>query len=160
MLESLAKLLITKLWSQTLAFAVGFILAFKLVTWWTAADLAIERMRGERNTAIAVNDERYYCAENQKITEGVSDGLRKRVALANDRYADAVASLWDARHQNSPAANRTGLNNGTAAGGRLYYADPAGAMPALKRAHIASQQAEQLIACQAFIRKTWELHGK
>ena len=102
----------------------------------------------------AVNKERKECATEQESVGVLIDELQKQKNLANNQYADAIAKLYDATHSagGSPAkSSATGSDNGVASGGRLYYADAAGAIPALQRAKIATDQANQLIGCQAYI---------
>lgn len=110
----------------------------------------------EKQSAVdaAVKGERDACtAETQKLG-GINAKLYKGLEKANNLYADAVGSLYDTRHIADPAAGvagAAGSDNGAASGGRLYYADPAGAVPALSRAQTATKQAEQLIGCQSYI---------
>jgi hypothetical protein len=91
------------------------------------------------------------CAEDQKKVQGVSNEYQKKLTSTTAKLNAALRRL----HNNQTASNdrATSGYNATSGDGRLYYSDPAGAVPSLERAAIATKQAEQLIACQNFIRE-------
>ncbi len=91
------------------------------------------------------------CTEDQKKAQGVSNEYQKKLTSTTAKLNAALRRL----HDNQTASNdrATSGYNATSGDGRLYYANPAGAVPSLERAAIATKQAEQLIACQNFIRE-------
>lgn len=89
------------------------------------------------------------CTEDQKKAQGVSNEYQKKLTSTNAKLNDALRRL---RNSERKTDDRTSSGyNATSGDGRLYYADPTGAVPSLERAAIATKQAEQLIACQNFI---------
>lgn len=89
------------------------------------------------------------CSEDQKKSQGVSNEYQKKLTSTNAKLNDALRRL---RNSERKTDDRTSSGyNATSGDGRLYYADPTGAVPSLERAAIATKQAEQLIACQNFI---------
>lgn len=116
--------------------------AMKLAGWY--GDIRVDR---------AVKAANELCEKNAKLTDGVTDALNKKLATANARHADAIGRLYDAAHR--PPVSAIG-NDGASYDNGLYYADRRAATAALDRAFIASKQAEQLTACQSFVKQERE----
>jgi len=117
------------------------------------ATVTIEKQQIAEATA---KDERAACAKDQALTQGVSHDYQAKLKAANDRLAAALGGLYDAHHPQSTASGISGGTSGrnaTTYNNGLYYTDERAATAALNLAAIASRQAEQLVACQAFITK-------
>lgn len=110
----------------------------------------------------SVDKERAACEKELKLIGGIADELQKQKDNTSNLYADAVGKLYDATHNRNKGAGFTSPAIGDSLpprAGRLYYADPAGALPAIQRARIATDQANQLMGCQAYIRGVMALEG-
>lgn len=146
-------LAILRYWQPILAALLVAVASWYLHSWRVDALKAKHGEEIKAAVASAVTVERDACAKQQKLTQGVSDAYQKKLAAANARYNNAVRELLTATgNPASPTAGTAERRDAAPGAGRLYYADEAGAIPALERAAIASRQAEQLIACQDFIR--------
>lgn len=121
---------------------------------WKKRDATVAQEKQDAATAAAqaVNDQ---CAKDKALTSGVSHEYQIKLKAANDRLSAALGSLYDARHgddKSSGISGSAGGRDGLSSAYGLYYADERAAVAALDRAAIATRQAEQLIACQGFIR--------
>ncbi|WP_435018513.1 hypothetical protein TA3x_000487 [Tundrisphaera sp. TA3] len=100
-------------------------------------------------------EEREHCAKNQKITEETSHGYQEKLTDLNARYDAAIKRLrtgsTPARVPTPPAPDG---RDATAGGDGLPESGGAADLLALARA--ADKQTAQLIACQGFIRRTWD----
>lgn len=99
------------------------------------------------------------CAKDKALTNEVSYEYQEKIKAANDRLAAALGSLYDVRHNKSggtTARDAAGRRDDGAADNRLYYPNERAAASALERAAVATRQAEQLIACQGFIKRERE----
>ncbi len=124
---------------------VAALLVWKATAWWYEGEIkdAVQTARAEEIAA---------CTKAQAITQGVADATQTKLDAVHARYADALGRLYDATHGNAPASGNTQPSDEAATDNRLYYAHPSAARAALDRARIASEQAEQLVGCQAFLR--------
>lgn len=124
---------------------VAAMLGWKAAAMWYEGKItnAVETARAEEIAA---------CTKAQAITQGVADVTQTKLDAVHARYADALGRLYDATHGKPPATGNTQPSDEAATDHRLYYADPSAARAAIDRARIASEQAEQLVGCQAFIR--------
>jgi hypothetical protein len=100
--------------------------------------------------------ERTACDGEKKALGGIAYDLQKKNDSAYGMYADVVGKLYDRTHAPDGSAGDSRAasgGDGTSGIGRLYYADPAGARPAIDRSLIATKQANRLIGCQAYVRE-------
>ena len=124
---------------------VAAMLGWKAAAMWYEGEIddAVQTARAEEIAA---------CTKAQAITQGVADATQTKLDAIHARYADALGRLYDATHSAAPTTGNAKPSDETATDHRLYYADPSAARAALDRARIASEQAEQLVGCQAFLR--------
>lgn len=108
----------------------------------------------ESAVSLAVGGERDTCTKELVKNGRITDEISKGKNIAVNLYADAIGKLYDKTHDSSGSAGPStaaGINHEAAGPGRLYYADPAGAVPAIERSRIATDQAYELIGCQAYV---------
>lgn len=140
-------------WSQILVAVIVAGIAWKIDDWRVTALKAKHQQEIKTAVADAVKIERDECTAQQKLTQGVSDAYQKKLSAANARYNAATRELLSKSRDGVPSSPGTAGGHDAASGtGRLYYADPSGALPAVERSFTATKQAGQLIACQEFIR--------
>lgn len=147
-------------WVSVIEFCAPIIAIAALYFWahdrgWHARDKDVP---AEKQIAVdaAVGKERTQCQSDQELIGGITYDYQIKLDSANSKLADAIGQLYDAKHSTPAAPDVAAASSGDHApsrNGRLYYADPTGAIPALQRAKIATDQAEQLIGAQAYIKE-------
>lgn len=146
------------------AAALAAFLAWQAAGLWHAGEitalkashkLALDAKDTEKNNAITA--ERKACAANQAIAQGVSDDLQKKLRSADARHADTIHRLLahEAAKRLPPAGAAGGRDAGAGANG-FPGADSALVVSVIDGGRNAEKQAEQLTACQRFIRETWK----
>lgn len=97
------------------------------------------------------------CAKDQALAQGVSNEYQIKLTNTTNKLNAALRKLREPRPTTEDSS--TSGHDATSGSGRLYYTDPEHAVPILELAGIATKQAEQLIACQSFIKKERELNN-
>lgn len=102
-----------------------------------------------------INEQKAICAKNQALTQEVSHDLQTKLTSLDARYALALKRLRTAE-RNVPTPNTAAGHDAAAGTNGLSGADRDADL--LSLAVTADRQTSQLIACQDFIRKVWEMN--
>jgi hypothetical protein len=142
------------------AVVFGGWLAFQAAGLWYGWQLKNLEEKRQAGIAAAISAEQEACRKNQAITSEVSNELQKKLQMADARHADAIRQLLAHEAAKLQAAPGAAVGyDATASGDGLPGTNKSAALSVINGGRAAERQTEQLIACQSFIRKAWEING-
>lgn len=112
-----------------------------------------EKKRWPAKEQALIQEQREICARNQAITQEAAHDLQTKLTNTNARLA---ADLKRLRSFNVPAPGPAGEHDGVAGRDGLSQQDRSDDLLTLGAA--ADKQTAQLVACQSFVRKVWEMN--
>lgn len=138
----------------------GIYISYRITSWAYEAEINTLNIQHEKALDQAVLDERNLCSENLKITQEASYAVQSKNADLNRRLASLNDKL---RAKGASAAcvsvARPASRHDAATGGNeLSGKDGIMAESLLAMSATCDRQTAQLVACQQFIRQTWERH--
>lgn len=148
-------------WLRLLPYAasalVGAYLAWQTADAWHAGELSALKLKHAGEVTKAREGERETCEQNKATSREVANELRKRLQNADSRYALELHRVLKHETAKRVQPSRTpGGDDGAADQDGFLRADPEAAMELLALGRDGERQAEQLNACQGFIRKVWK----
>lgn len=150
----------TELLAALLSSLATVYLTFSICSWYYNGEMDKQATRLGKEKTQAVAEERKVCADNNAINERIANDLQEALTDTRLRAIDLAERLRRAGKAGAcvPITSDTVSDHGSATGDVHVVQGGVMAGELISAADSSDTQAQQLIACQTFIRDTWAKH--